>query len=115
MVNEMIVRGGRFASITKTFDMDNNNLVKEVVDFWFGSSESAEFGKRRQIWFQSTADFDREIKQRFSEANRLASAGELDSLTQPTMGTLALIILLDQFSRNIFRRRSLRSCASPTK
>ncbi len=83
--------------------MDSNPLVEEVLDFWFGSADSAELGSRRQIWFAATREFDQEIRQRFSEANRLAAAGALDDLKQTQMGTLALIILLDQFSRNIFR------------
>ncbi|ARN80747.1 DUF924 family protein [Methylocystis bryophila] len=83
--------------------MDSNPLVREVLDFWFGSADSAELGSRRQIWFAATPGFDQEIRQRFSEANRLAATGALDDLKQTQMGTLALIILLDQFSRNIFR------------
>jgi uncharacterized protein (DUF924 family) len=83
--------------------MDNNLLVQEIHDFWFGSSGSAELGSRRQIWFQATDEFDQEIRQRFFEANQLAASGALDDLKQTPMGTLALILLLDQFSRNIFR------------
>ncbi len=83
--------------------MDSNLLVQEVLDFWFGSPDSAELGKRRPIWFQSTDAFDQEIRQRFFEANRLASTGALDDLKHTQMGTLALIVILDQFSRNIFR------------
>lgn len=83
--------------------MDNNPLVREILDFWFGSPDSAELGSHRQIWFQATAEFDREIKQRFSEANRRASRGELDDLKKTQMGTLTLVLLLDQFSRNLFR------------
>ncbi len=83
--------------------MDSDHLVQEVLDFWFGSPDSAELGSRRPIWFQSTDQFDQEIRQRFFEANRLAASGALDDLKQTQMGTLALIILLDQFSRNIFR------------
>src|SRR5947209_4553859 len=86
--------------------MDGNRLVKEILDFWFGAPDSAELGRRRQIWFQATPEFDQEIRQRFSEANRLASSGALDELKQTQMGTLVLIILLDQFSRNIFRGTS---------
>jgi uncharacterized protein (DUF924 family) len=86
--------------------MDSNPLVQEILDFWFGSPDSTELGSRRQIWFQSTCDFDQEIRQRFFKVNRLASTGALDDLKQTQMGTLALIILLDQFSRNIFRGAS---------
>ena len=57
----------------------------------------------RPIWFQSTDQFDQEIRQKFLVANQLAATGALDDLKQTQMGTLALIILLDQFSRNIFR------------
>jgi uncharacterized protein (DUF924 family) len=81
----------------------DSDLVRDVLDFWFGAPESAELGSRRQIWFDSTPAFDQEIRRRFFEANRLAAAGELDDLKRTAMGTLVLIILLDQFSRNIFR------------
>jgi uncharacterized protein (DUF924 family) len=83
--------------------MDSNLLVQEILDFWFGAPDSAELGSRRQIWFESNAEFDQEIRRRFSQANRLAATGALDDLTHTQMGTLALIILLDQFSRNLFR------------
>ena len=66
--------------------------------------------RTRQNWaavvrfgFSQPITFDQEIRQRFFEANRLAASGEFDDLKQTQMGTLALIILLDQFSRNIFR------------
>jgi uncharacterized protein (DUF924 family) len=77
--------------------------VQEVLDFWFGAPDSAELGSRRQIWFQATGEFDQEIRRRFLQANQLASTGALDDLKHTQMGALALIILLDQFSRNIFR------------
>jgi len=83
--------------------MDGNDLVREIVDFWFGSPDSAELGSHRQVWFQATPVFDQEIRERFSVANHLAATGALEDLKRTQMGTLALIILLDQFSRNIFR------------
>ena len=83
--------------------MDTALLVQEILDFWFGSPDSAELGSRRQVWFDATDEFDQEIRRRFLEANRLAAKGALDDLKRTQMGNLALIILLDQFSRNIFR------------
>jgi uncharacterized protein (DUF924 family) len=83
--------------------MDRNDLVRKIVDFWFGSPDSAELGSHRPVWFQATPEFDQEITERFSAANHLAATGALDDLKRTQMGTLALIILLDQFSRNIFR------------
>jgi uncharacterized protein (DUF924 family) len=83
--------------------MNSNTLVQEIHDFWFGSPDSAELGSRRKIWFQATQEFDQEVRRRFLEANCRASTGSLDHLKKTHMGALALIILLDQFSRNIFR------------
>jgi uncharacterized protein (DUF924 family) len=83
--------------------MDTAHLVQEILDFWFGSPDSPELGSRRQIWFDATDEFDQEVRRRFLEANRLAAKGALDDLKRTQMGNLALIILLDQFSRNIFR------------
>jgi uncharacterized protein (DUF924 family) len=86
--------------------MESNSLVQEIIDFWFGAPDSSDLGKHRETWFQATSEFDEKIRQRFSDANRLASNGALDDLKKTQMGTLALIILLDQFSRNIFRGMS---------
>ncbi len=75
-------------------------LAREILDFWFGGTESAE---RRDIWFKSTPQFDAEIKRRFLATHAAAAAGELDWLGETPEGCLALIILLDQFPRNLFR------------
>jgi uncharacterized protein (DUF924 family) len=93
----------RRAEPQELFAMDTALLVQEILDFWFGSPDSAELGSRRQVWFDATDEFDQEIRRRFLEANRLAAKGALDDLKRTQMGNLALIILLDQFSRNIFR------------
>lgn len=81
----------------------NEELAEEVITFWFGAPDSAELGADRAIWFDSNPAFDEEIRLRFGEANKEAGAGLLDSLMESQRGSLALIILLDQFSRNIFR------------
>jgi uncharacterized protein (DUF924 family) len=86
--------------------MDSDLLVQEILDFWFGAPESADLGRRLKIWFEEDPQFDQEIRRRFGEANRLAAEGALDNLKQTQMGTLALIILLDQFSRNLFRGKA---------
>lgn len=86
--------------------MTNDQLVTEVINFWFGSPDSSELGSHRTIWFESDAQFDEDIRQRFGEANQMAAEGELDDLRQTQMGTLTLIILLDQFSRNLYRGKA---------
>lgn len=96
------------ALLSRAIDVavEHAHLVTEVMEFWFGTAESAELGKRRKIWFYSDPNFDGIIRQRFGEANRLATIGELNTLMRTQLGTLTLIILLDQFSRNIFRGKT---------
>ncbi|AKE51551.1 DUF924 family protein [Kangiella geojedonensis] len=81
-------------------------LTEEVITFWFGAPDSAELGANRAIWFDSNPAFDDEIRERFGEANQQAAAGQLDAMMQTQRGSLALIILLDQFSRNIYRGKA---------
>lgn len=84
----------------------HEKLTEEVITFWFGAPDSAELGANRAIWFDSNPAFDDEIRQRFGEANQQAASGQLDSMMQDQRGSLALIILLDQFSRNIYRGKA---------
>lgn len=83
--------------------MSLDKLTEEVINFWFGAPDSAELGADRAIWFDSDPEFDQQIRQRFGQANIQAASGELDYMMQTQRGSLALIILLDQFSRNIYR------------
>ena len=66
-----------------------------VVSFW------REAGPQR--WFKKDAGFDDEIRQRFLDLHEDAAAGRLDRWEQTAEGALALLILLDQFPRNMFR------------
>jgi uncharacterized protein (DUF924 family) len=77
--------------------------IQAVLDFWFGSPDSAERGSARAIWFQENTAFDHEIQQRFGHLHQQAAAGLLQHWLASADGCLALIILLDQFSRNLFR------------
>jgi uncharacterized protein (DUF924 family) len=70
----------------------------EVLDFWFEGDPAA----WREVWFRSHAGFDT-LCERFAEALREAKAGQLDAWAASPRGVLALIILLDQFSRNLHR------------
>ena len=73
-----------------------NSRVKAVLDFWFVETPSE---KR----FKKDAGFDMLIKDKFLKDYEMASSNEYDDWQDTPMGTLALIILLDQFSRNMFR------------
>jgi uncharacterized protein (DUF924 family) len=73
----------------------------EVLDFWFGPLETR--GKRRREWFVKDPQFDAEVRRRFGDLHAHAANRELEMwrLSPPSM--LALVIVLDQFSRNIYR------------
>ncbi len=77
--------------------------MNEVLDFWFGRSNSPEFGKVQRKWFEKDEDFDTEVRSGFLPQYELAASGKLDSWQESPDNCLALIILLDQFGRNMFR------------
>ena len=74
-----------------------------VLDFWFGAEGSTEFGTQRKAWFKKEPDFDQAIADRFGATIEQALRGELDAWAATAPGALARILLLDQFTRNVFR------------
>jgi uncharacterized protein (DUF924 family) len=77
--------------------------AREVLDFWFGLPGSAEYGQARKMWFKKDAAFDTLLRERFGALLAAARAGELDAWAATPEGALALVIVLDQFSRNCHR------------
>lgn len=69
---------------------------RAVVEFWF--SERA-----RPLWFEKDRDFDAEIRARFGAAVHAAQTGGMEEWRETPEGALALLILLDQMGRNIYR------------
>jgi uncharacterized protein (DUF924 family) len=76
---------------------------EEVLGFWFGAPGSREHGTVRTLWFTKSDTTDALIRERFRELTERAIAGELDEWATTPRGALALIIVLDQFTRNIHR------------
>ncbi len=72
----------------------------EVITFWFDELEPSQ-------WWKKDLVLDREIGARFGTTHRTATLGELESWRETAEGRLAEIIVLDQFSRNIYRDRPL--------
>jgi uncharacterized protein (DUF924 family) len=68
----------------------------EILSFWFQEIEP-------RLWFVSDKSFDDLIRQRFFDVMRSAAAGELYQWRYTAEGRLAEIIVLDQFSRNVYR------------
>ncbi|BAU64863.1 hypothetical protein STA3757_22390 [Stanieria sp. NIES-3757] len=76
---------------------------EEVLNFWFGKPETEGYGQPRQFWFVKQNDVDQEIKSRFYSIYQLAAKGKLDFWQETPLSCLALIVVLDQFPRNMFR------------
>lgn len=78
---------------------------KELLDFWFGKLDEQGLPDRehRNRWFRSDRAFDQEIRRRFMSLVLFASEQGLDHWRDKPGGALAEILLLDQFTRNIFR------------
>jgi uncharacterized protein (DUF924 family) len=75
----------------------------DILAFWFGRPGEPENGRPRAEWFRKDADFDDEIRRRFLPAVEAALAGRCADWAGTPDGLLALLILLDQFPRNLFR------------
>ena len=83
------------------------NRIDDILNFWFeGIDDKTSIDKKAspfKKWFAKDEKFDREIRQRFEEDLIRAQKGEYKSLEDSGPNRLALIILFDQFSRNMYR------------
>ncbi len=78
----------------------------DILKFWFDDIEHVR-------WFKSDPAFDRELEQRFGGLLKQARDNKLDHWCDTPQGHLALIIVLDQFSRNIHRGDAMAFDADP--
>jgi len=78
-------------------------VAADILAFWFGRPGELGYGQPRAEWFRKDAGFDAEICSRFLPAVEAALAGDLNAWAADRQGILALLILLDQFPRNLFR------------
>jgi uncharacterized protein (DUF924 family) len=77
--------------------------AQAFFDFWFGPPDNPERFHHKQIWFRAPPDFDAVVRANFAADHEAAVAGRCaDWETQP-LSCLALVMLLDQVPRNIFR------------
>lgn len=82
------------------------NEIEQVLDFWFGACgpDGALDRAKQKMWFSDGRQHDPVIRKRFGKLHRRAARGELDAEWAATSrGRIALIIVLDQFSRHIHR------------
>ena len=76
-----------------------NITPKEIIDFWFSD-------RVKNQWFSSTPELDKEILEKYEKVWEAASSGELDEWGDDPDGSLALVIILDQFPLNMFRNEA---------
>lgn len=92
---------GKDATITD----DDKAHIDKILSFWFKEQEltAPQIDRRMDIWFGEDPVFDHEVEKEFAGDVEQASKGQLDHWAVEPHGRLALIILIDQFRRNIHR------------
>lgn len=80
--------------------MSHNLSATDILDFWFSE-------RVKPLWFRSTPEFDAEIRQRFESTWQAAHEGQLAEWEETVAGSLALVIVLDQFPLNMYRNQAL--------
>lgn len=83
----------------------SDERIDEVLAFWFGraGSDAGVLASHGARWFARDPAFDAVIRERFAPLRADAVAGRLDAWLATPRGRLALILLVDQFSRNLYR------------
>ena len=92
-------------SDSATLTDDDLARIDRILSFWFMEQElsAPQIDRRMDTWFGENADFDHQIQTEFASDIESASNGELDHWADEPRGRLALILLIDQFRRNIHR------------
>ena len=86
----------------------DHHRIDAILDFWFKEQQlsAPQIDGRMDVWFGEDAVFDEEIATQFAGDVEQASSGQLDYWAADSRGRLALILLLDQFRRNIYRNKA---------
>lgn len=92
-------------SMDATITDDDQLRIEAILSFWFKEQalSAPQIDRRMEIWFSEDPIFDHEIEKEFADEVVKACNGELDHWASKPDGRLALIILIDQFRRNIHR------------
>ncbi|MEM7430599.1 MAG: DUF924 family protein [Pseudomonadota bacterium] len=92
-------------SMSATITDEDQLRIDAVIAFWFKEQQlsAPQIDRRMEIWFGADGVFDHECKKEFGDDVERASEGKLDHWAHKSRGRLALILLLDQFRRNIHR------------
>jgi len=78
-------------------------LAKDILNFWFETTDLSANFEKRAVWFRATPEFDGQLITQYAGVHEQAASGALDHFKNSAEECLALIMSLDQFPRNIFR------------
>lgn len=92
-------------SMDATITDEDQSRIEAILSFWFKEQElsAPQIDRRMEIWFSEDAVLDHQIEKDFADDVAAACKGKLDHWAAEPRGRLALIILIDQFRRNIHR------------
>lgn len=83
--------------------IEQSDRAQAILTFWFGNLEEPGYGEYRKTWFTKDADFDAQIRQHFLADTEKAAAGEYAHWQTTPTSAVALLLLFDQFPRNLYR------------
>lgn len=86
---------------------------EDVLAFWFGRPADTDYGQPRAAWFRKDPAFDAAIRGRFLPTVEAALVGGLADWATTPAGALALLLVLDQFPRNLFRGEARAFAGDP--
>jgi uncharacterized protein (DUF924 family) len=76
--------------------------IETILNFWFGEADENGTFKHRKEWFTKNPAFDQQVRQ-FQSTYEQGATGQFDTWMDSPQGCLALVLLLDQFPRHLFR------------
>lgn len=85
-----------------SLSITSSSRIRYVLDYWFGKPTDVDYLKSKPFWYGDDAA-DNHVRQHLSQDYEKAKCGDYNDWPQSSDGALALIILLDQVPRNIFR------------
>lgn len=82
--------------------------INEILEFWFADRalDAPTIDSRMDLWFGNNEAFDEELVRRFAVLTEQALTGALDDWADSAEGMLALILLLEQFPRRVYKNSS---------
>jgi len=91
------------------------SIIDDIIGFWFGELDEQGMPDEmhRKMWFSASRVLDKEIDKRYRLLVEQARKGQLHHWAHTAQGLLATLLLLDQFSRNIYRGQAQAFAADP--